>query len=130
MKKTISIIILAMVVMLVPATLSAKKQQAEIKFDETSYNFGTIKEKGGKVTHEFKFTNTGDANLVILDASASCGCTVPEFPKAPIAPGKTGVIKVTYDPEYRPGNFIKQITIRSNAKNKKAVVKITGTVKK
>ncbi len=106
----------------------AKKKQAEIKFDKTAYNFGTIAERGGKVSHTFEFTNTGDANLVIVDATADCGCTVPEYPAQPIAPGKKGKIKVTFDPIYRPGSFTKVVTVRSNAKQKKARVKITGTV--
>ena len=126
MKKTLFIILAALI--LLSPSLEAKKKQAEITFDEQSYNFGTIPEEGGKVTHEFEFTNTGNSNLVILDAYADCGCTVPEFPTAPIAPGKTGVIKVTYNPLYRPGSFTKVVTVRSNSRQKKARVKITGTV--
>lgn len=127
MKKTLFLILA--ILMLVPAAdMSAKKKLAEISFAEPTHNFGKIAEDGGKVSHEFSFTNTGDANLVILDASADCGCTVPEYPTAPIAPGKSGVIKVTYNPLYRPGNFTKVVTIRSNSKQKKARVKITGVV--
>ena len=120
---------MALLVLLIPFCVEAKKKQAEIHFAETSYNFGSVPEKGGRVTHTFTFTNTGDANLVIVDASADCGCTEPQYPQQPIAPGKTGTIKVTYDPLYRPGPFTKAITIRSNAKNKKVTLKITGTVK-
>ena len=108
--------------------MEAKKKKAEISFTETNYKFGSIPMKGGKVSHEFEFENTGDANLVILDAKADCGCTVPEYPKNPIAPGKKGKIRVTYDPTNRPGGFTKVITVTSNAKTKKSRVKITGTV--
>lgn len=117
---------LAVAVFALPA--SAKGKKAAMKFKETSYNFGTIPEHGGKVTHDFEFVNEGDANLVIYDAKADCGCTVPEYPKNPIAPGKKGKIRVTYNPLYRPGGFTKVITIRSNGKPKKVRVKITGTV--
>lgn len=125
MKKILTLLLFAL---LVPVCIQAKNQ-AEIKFNESSYNFGTVQEKGGKISHTFTFTNAGNENLLILDASASCGCTVPEYPQQPIAPGKTGVIKVTYDPKFRPGPFTKTITIRTNGKPKKAVLKISGVVK-
>lgn len=125
MKKILALLLVAL---LAPVCVNAKSQ-AEIKFEETSYNFGSIPEKGGKVSHTFTFTNTGTENLVILDATAQCGCTVPEYPQQPIAPGKSGVIKVTYDPKSRPGPFTKSITVRTNGKQKKPVLKITGVVK-
>ena len=125
MKYLISIV-LALLIIAAPAY--AKKKQAQITFAEQTHDFGKIAEDGGKVSHQFEFTNTGDANLVILDATADCGCTVPEYPTAPIAPGKKGVIKVTYNPLYRPGSFTKVVTVRTNSKQKKARVKITGTV--
>lgn len=127
MKKQILAILLIFAA-LIPMAATAKKKYPVISFAESTYNFGTIPENKGKVTHTFEFTNTGDANLVIIDASADCGCTVPEYPKNPIAPGKKGVIKVTYNPLYRPGGFNKVITVRSNAKPKKAHLKITGVV--
>lgn len=126
MKKIIAIILA--LVAIVPFAADAKKKQAAIKFAETTYNFGTIPERGGKVSHTFEFVNEGDANLVIVDATADCGCTVPEYPAQPIAPGKKGTIKVTFNPLYRPGNFNKVITVRTNSKQKKARLKITGTV--
>lgn len=125
MKK--ALIILSLLLIIPAVTISAAKK-AEIKFAEQNHNFGTIPEHGGKVSHTFEFTNTGNANLVIIDAKADCGCTVPEYPSAPIAPGKKGKIKVTYNPLYRPGAFTKVITIKSNAKQKKTRIKISGTV--
>ena len=69
------------------------------------------------VSYTFKFTNVGDAPLVIHQAVASCGCTVPEYSQEPIAPGKTGTVKVTYNGTGRyPGHFKKSITLRTNAK--------------
>lgn len=98
------------------------------KFNEQSFNFGNIQEAKGPVTHVFEFTNTGNANLVIIDARAECGCTRPEYPQKPIAPGKTGKIKVTYNPIGRPGSFNKTVTIRTNGKPKKVQLKISGSV--
>lgn len=126
MKKILTLLLIAVVAVAIPA--AAKKKQAEIAFAESSYNFGTIPEHGGKVSHTFEFTNTGDANLVIIDASADCGCTVPEFPTQPIAPGKKGKIKVTFDPLYRQGAFNKTVTVRTNGRQKKARIKISGTI--
>lgn len=101
-----------------------------IKFDETIHDFGVIAEDGGPVSHTFEFTNSGDAPLLILRASASCGCTRPDYPKKPVQSGKKDKIKVTYNPKGRPGEFTKTITVKTNAKGKKKVtLKIKGTVK-
>lgn len=121
-------LIVAAVVTAAIVTPASAKGKAAIKFAEDVYNFGTIPEKKGVVTHEFTFTNTGDAPLVIVDAHAECGCTTPEYPKAPVMPGKTGKIKVTYNPLGRPGSFTKSVTIKSNGKPKKAVIYIKGIV--
>ena len=91
--------------------------EAEIKFEKTSHDFGTFSESSPKVTCVFKFTNTGDKLLVIHQAIASCGCTVPQYPKQPIKPGEGGEIIVTYDGAGKfPGHFKKSITLRTNAK--------------
>ncbi|MBQ9077492.1 MAG: DUF1573 domain-containing protein [Muribaculaceae bacterium] len=95
-------------------------------FVEKSYDFGTIKEENGPVSHEFEFKNTGDSPLVIISASASCGCTRPEYPIEPIRPGKSGKIKVTYNPAGRPGEFDRSIKLRTNVKGKRFVLKISG----
>lgn len=122
-------IILTLICLALMPVCALAKPQPQIKFAETSYNFGTVPEKGGKITHTFTFTNTGDANLMIVDATADCGCTEPKYPTAPIKPGESGTIKVTYDPKYRPGAFTKNITVRTNAKPKKTTLKISGIVK-
>ncbi len=89
---------------------------AEIKFEKTSHDFGSFSEST-KVTCTFKFTNTGDKLLVIHQAIASCGCTVPQYSKEPIKPGESGEIVVTYNGAGKfPGHFKKSITIRTNAK--------------
>lgn len=102
---------------------------SQIEMSETTYDFGTIREDGGAVRHEFRFTNTGDTPLVIVDAKAECGCTRPEYPLKPIEPGKSGVIRVTYLPQGRPGEFVKSVKVTTNApKQKKVKIKISGTV--
>lgn len=120
---------LMLLAVIVPMVAGAKKEgKPKITFNEYRYDFGNVKEKGGNVTHSFTFTNTGDANLLIIDATATCGCTRPEYPKKPIAPGKTGVIKVTYMPVGRPGPIDRTVTVRTNGSPKKARLKIVGNV--
>lgn len=100
--------------------------EAEIKFEKPSHNFGSFPETE-KVTCTFKFTNTGDNLLVIHQAIASCGCTVPQYPKQPIKPGESGEIKVTYDGSGKfPGHFKKSITLRTNAKQEIVRLYIEG----
>ena len=95
-------------------TLMAQKP-AEIKFDKTTHNFGTFSEKNPVVTCVFTVTTVGEQPLVVNQAMASCGCTVPEFTKTAIQPGAKGEIKVTYNGEGKfPGHFRKTVTVRTN----------------
>jgi hypothetical protein len=89
---------------------------AEIKFDTLRHNFGKFSKNDPIVKCTFRFKNSGTAPLVIHQAFASCGCTVPTFTKEPIKPGESGVIDVTYNGTDKfPGHFQKTITVRSNA---------------
>lgn len=91
--------------------------QAEIKFDKLTHNFGTFNEADPSQKAVFTFTNVGDRPLVINQAVASCGCTVPNYTKQPIAPGQKGQISITYDGKGRfPGHFKKTVTVRTNGK--------------
>lgn len=99
---------------------------AEISFEQETINYGEI-EQGANGVREFKFTNTGKSPLIISNARGSCGCTVPTWPKEPIKPGESGVIKVKYDTK-RVGPINKSVTITSNAKTATKVLKIKGTV--
>ncbi|MCL3778793.1 DUF1573 domain-containing protein [Prolixibacteraceae bacterium JC049] len=103
-------------------------QQAKMQFEKKVHDFGTIKEEAGRATYEFKFKNTGNAPLIINHVQASCGCTTPGWDKAPIIPGKNSVIKVTFDPRNRPGNFSKQIRVLNNSESPTIILTIKGTV--
>lgn len=93
----------------------AEQKPAQIKFEKTTHNFGTFSEKNPVVTCTFAYTNVGEQPLVVNQAIASCGCTVPEYTKTPVQPGEKGEIKVTYNGEGKfPGHFKKSITIRTN----------------
>ena len=78
-------------------TAALAQKPAEIKFDKLTHDFGSFSEKSPVVTYTFTYTNVGEQPLVINQAVASCGCTVPEYTKAPIKPGEKGEIKVTYN---------------------------------
>ena len=97
-------------------------------FTEKNHDFGYIKEEKGAVSHDFEFENVGDEPLIILSATASCGCTRPEYPTKPIKPGKKGKIKVTFSPIGRPGPFRKEIRVKTNGRNKMVRLHIEGSV--
>ena len=113
MKKTI---LCLMLFLLAGISYASAQSKAEIKFDKTTHDFGTFSEEKPIVSCTFTFTNVGNAPLVIHQAIASCGCTVPEYTQEPVLPGKTGTVKVTYNGTGRyPGHFRKSITLRTNA---------------
>ena len=110
-------------------TFAMAENQAEIKFETLTHDFGTI-EKDAVVTCTFTFTNTGDAPLVINQAMAPCGCTVPEYTKEPIQPGEKGTIKVTYNSKGKlAGHFRKSVTVRTNAATEMTRLYIEGEMK-
>lgn len=100
---------------------------AKIAFEETSYDFGTIKE-GEKVEHIFKFSNTSSNPLIITNAKGSCGCTVPEWPKEPIAPGASSEIKVSFDSKGKKGPNTKNVTITANTIPANTILTISSDV--
>jgi hypothetical protein len=119
------------------AQTDAKKDTSKVKkdknapvitFENTVHDYGTIPYNGDG-TCEFKFRNDGKTPLILSNCQASCGCTVPEWPKEPIAKKKSGVIKVKYATT-RVGNFTKTITVTSNASNSPVTITIKGVVNK
>jgi hypothetical protein len=98
----------------------------KFKFETEVVDYGTI-EHNADGNREFKFTNVGKEPLIISNAVGSCGCTTPNWPKEPIKPGGTGVIKVKYATD-RVGAFEKTITLTSNADTPTKVIKIKGVV--
>lgn len=122
------IVLIFMAILFTTGFVMAQDKKAVISAEQTAHDFGKIKEANGKVSCSFTVTNTGDMPLVITRVIASCGCTTPEFPKEPIAPGKTGDIKVTFDPTGRPGPFAKTISVYSNGKVGSYILTIRGEV--
>jgi hypothetical protein len=91
----------------------SKEEMAIADFDHISYNFDTIIQ-GEKISHEFRFQNTGAVPFVIADVSSSCGCTIPEYEEKPVPPGETGTIKAVFNSEGRKGEQHKTISIYAN----------------
>jgi len=102
-------------------------KEAGITFDKTEYDFGTILQ-GEVVTYSFHFTNTGELPLLISSVNSSCGCTVGDYPRLPIEPGKSGAIKVTYNSSGHHGFQSRTLTVMSNAIPSKTVLRIKGKV--
>lgn len=129
MKRVLFTMMLAFVatVGLSKATAQEVQTGANIEFSKDTHDYGNVKNGGnGKCT--FEFTNTGTAPLIISNAKGSCGCTVPQWPKEPIAPGAKGVITVEYDTK-KVGPINKSVTITSNAVNEPTkTLKIRGNV--
>src|SRR3954463_13675186 len=107
-------------------TTAAAASLADLKMDKMVHDYGTIKQ-GENGECEFKFTNSGKEPLVITNCAGSCGCTVPQCPKEPILPGKSGVIKVKYDTN-RIGGIYKTVTVTSNSKSGNIVLTIKGNI--
>ena len=105
----------------------AMAQKPVITFEKKTHDFGTVKSTAGKVSYVFEFTNTGNADLVVSNVTTTCGCTAPDWTKAPIAPKGKGSVTVTYDAPNRIGLIDKDITVHTNA-GQPEVLKIKGEV--
>jgi len=98
-----------------------------VKFDSNEFDYGVI-DQGEKVTHVYKFTNTGSEPLIISNAKGSCGCTVPQWPKDPIMPGATDEIKVQFDSKGKRGKQSKRVTITANTDPAQTFLTIKGEI--
>jgi hypothetical protein len=107
--------------------LETRDSIPEITFSKTIHDFGKIIQ-GEVVGTNFTFTNTGNSNLLVLDASASCGCTVPKWSKEPVSPGNKGTLEVIFDSSGREGKQNKSITVRTNTSDQYIVLYITAEV--
>lgn len=123
MKRVISILS----VLLLASTIIIAAAGPKFKFKDANltHDFGVVKQ-GSIAEYYFEFTNVGDQPLVIRDVQTSCGCTTPEFPKTPVAPGKSDKIKVGYKTD-RVGPINRTLTVQSNAGD--VTLKIIGEVK-
>lgn len=107
-------------------TVDIDAQGPIIKFETNSHDYGTI-EQNGNGTYDFKFTNEGTEPLVLTNVRSTCGCTVPQWPRTPIAPGESEIIKVKYNTA-RVGSFAKSVYVTSNGSTQPVILKIRGKV--
>lgn len=98
-----------------------------MSFEEEVFDFGTVTE-GEKVKHTYQFTNSGDEPLILSNAVGSCGCTVPQWPREPIAPGSTGEIVVEFNSQGKMGERDQKVTLTANTEPAQTVLSLQGTV--
>lgn len=103
-------------------------KQAVITFDKTEHDFGAILQ-GERVTYTFHFTNTGNVPLIVSNVKTSCGCTIGDFSRSPVEPGKQGTIKATYDSKGHHGVQTRTLTVVSNTNPNQTVLRLKALVK-
>lgn len=125
---------LCLVVCGVAFAAASGKGATEITFEKTAHDFGTLREADGPVSVTFKYSNTGNAPLVLTTVSAPCGCTKPKFSPKPLAPDGHGEIVVTFSPKDISGEFMRTISVWTNVPSgkgkakKKVILKISGVI--
>ena len=121
--------ILLLTALLSAASLSAQQPNtSQVTYKTLSHDFGQIREIDGPVSFTFEFTNTSSTPFIIENISTTCGCTTPEYSRQPIPPGKSGIIKVSYDPTGRAGAFNNPVVVTSNNRRDQVRLSIKGTV--
>lgn len=134
MKKLISLTLLAALTFTIgcaqvqesETTVDLNAQGPIISFEVTTHDYGTM-EQNADGTYEFVFKNSGTEPLMLTNVRSSCGCTIPQWPREPIAPDATEKIKVKYDTR-RIGSFSKSITVTSNGSTQPIILRIKGKV--
>lgn len=124
------VLVIISVVLLSTGTLVAQREtnRSKLRFETEKWDFGTIEESDGVVSHLFKFVNTDSTAVVIERVATSCGCTTPTYSRRPIFGGGSGEVTISFDPTNRPGQFDKQINIWSGNGSNHNLITITGTV--
>ena len=129
MKRLLFFLVIAMTSMI--AVSAAGDNGCPIEFAVTNHDFGNIHASKGAVSYEYEFTNSSSEPVAIISVTnGGCGCTTPSFPKKPIAPGKKGVIKITFNPQGRSGEFNREVKVRYAASQKKGrlALRFSGVV--
>ncbi len=127
MKRLLLSVVVAVLTIIAKAQTEPQYVES-FKYDKRVHDFGTILEKDGKVSHTFTFTNTGIVPVVISDVNSWCGCTTAEFTKTPVMPGKKAEVKVTYNPNLRPGKFSKEVILNLDGNKGYTRIWIKGNV--
>ncbi|TYP90905.1 uncharacterized protein DUF1573 [Sphingobacterium allocomposti] len=123
MKKTLGFLVVLTTLIGFTSMISAI---GEFRFEKETHDFGNIPHNK-PATFDFKFTNAGDAPIIISEVKPSCGCSVAEFTKTPVKPGESGTVTVTYNAAAK-GPFTKQFTVKSNTKTPVKTLTVKGNV--
>ena len=115
-------------ILFIISLLPSLAQAPALRFDTLTWDFGTVAEAGGRVTHRFGFANRSGRPVVVTDVVATCGCTVPVYSKRPVLPGERSEIAVTFDPMNRPGRFDKVVSVFTSESGDPIRLRITGRV--
>lgn len=124
-KSLINRLAAAAILLLVAVALPSAAKKDILTFAEKSFDFGTVTESSAPVVHEFVFTNTSDEPVAVLSVSTGCGCTRPVYPVEPVAPGHTGVIKITFTPKGQVGSVNKDIKVRYRGAKARSSQRVT-----
>jgi len=127
MKGLIFILSLSFLISITDTTATAQNNTV-IKFKKNMYDFGRIKEMGGRVLYKFMFRNEGKKPVVVTRVESSCGCTTPDWTRSPVLPGKDGFIRVEFDPNGRAGAFNKHVKVFTNITKTPIKLVIKGNV--
>lgn len=119
---------MAAIAAFVASSAASNAQITTLEWLSQTIDFGAFNEENGRVTAVLKAVNTGNEPLVVLDARANCGCTVPAYSPEPVAPGDTVSISVSYDPQGRPGRFSKKVYVDTNTEPSRSTLTIKGVV--
>jgi hypothetical protein len=125
MKRNLLVLLVVMFTAMFASAQTAEAKKPSLTFEKTTIDYGTIKQNSEPL-RTFKFKNATGKPVIITNATGSCGCTVPDYPKQPIAPGESSKIDVRYDTN-RPGPFTKTVTVTTND-GESLTLTITGTV--
>ena len=112
-----------------PESRNQSAPKETVVFDKIEHDFGTVSESGGVVEFEFVFKNTGNEPIILTRVQPGCGCTAADYTKEPIAPGKKGFVKVSYDPKGRKSAFTNNVTVYTNGNPERITLKIKGDIK-
>ncbi|MCL2561412.1 MAG: DUF1573 domain-containing protein [Rikenellaceae bacterium] len=130
MKKAVLLLSFVMITAAVGAKINNQpvERRAEIEFAQTEHNFGVLAERGGRVSHTFRFTNTSDRPIVIKRVVVTCRCVSYDFSKRPVAPGDTGEITITFNPRRQSGVFYKVVQVFASTAEELHLLIVRGEV--
>jgi len=113
---------------IIPVFVDSVKTHAAIHFEASFFDFGTVV-RGKSIVKIYQFVNTGTDSLRIKEVKVTCGCTIPTYPKIPIAPGSTGAVTITFNTTGKSGRQLKVIRVVANTDPEETILQMSGEIK-